>query len=116
MVASRVVSDQDAGATSEPLRPGMVLVSPSGQVRIIRSRTADDTGWNCSDGAAIDDGTANDPSSWNAYTPQQLAADLQLAREVGEISGHRALGGGLASWDACSGRPCVLPKLARLVR
>jgi hypothetical protein len=94
----------------------MVLVSPTGQVRIIRSRTSDDAGWNCSDGAAIDDGTANDPSSWNGYTPEQLAADLQLAREVSEISGNRALSGGLATWDACSGRPCVLPKLARIVR
>jgi hypothetical protein len=28
----------------------------------------------------------------------------------------RELSGGLATWDACSGRPCVLPKLARLIR
>ncbi len=31
----------------------MILVSPSGSVRILRSRTADDDGWNCSDGAAV---------------------------------------------------------------
>ncbi len=109
-------SDQDESNDVEPLRSGIVLVSPTGDVRILRSRTSDDTGWNCSDGAAIDDRTANDASSWSAYTPQQLAADLQLAREVSEISGHRALSGGIATWDACSGRPCVLPKLARLVR
>lgn len=115
MPASREASDLDALTTTSALVAGMVLVSPTGQIRILRSRTADDTGWNCSDGAAIDDATANDPSSWNAYTPAQLAADLQLAREVSEISGHRALSGGLATWDACSGRPCVLPKLARLV-
>jgi hypothetical protein len=116
MPASRVASDQDAQTSPDALSAGMVLVSPAGEVRILRTRTADDTGWNCSDGAAIDDATANDPSSWNAYTSAQLAADLQLAREVSQISGHRALGGGLATWDACSGRPCVLPKLARLVR
>jgi len=116
MPATRVASDEDASTEPEPLRSGMVLVSPSGEVRILRSRTSDDTGWNCSDGAAIDDATANDASSWSAYSPQQLAADLQLAREVSEIAGHRALSGGLATWDACSGRPCVLPKLARLVR
>ena len=36
---------------------GIVLVGPAGQVRILRSRTADDSGWNCSDGAAIDGAT-----------------------------------------------------------
>jgi len=112
----RVASDQDASTEPDELCSGMVLVSPTGEVRILRSRTSDDTGWNCSDGAAIDDQTANDASSWNAYSPGQLAADLQLARDVSEIAGHRALSGGLATWDACSGRPCVLPKLARLVR
>jgi len=116
MPASRAASDQDASTESQTLHSGMVLISPTGQVRILRSRTSDDSGWNCSDGAAIDDRTANDASSWSAYTPEQLAAELQLAREIGEIAGHRALSGGLATWDACSGRPCVLPKLARLVR
>jgi hypothetical protein len=115
MAIARATFEVDAPAPTE-LGPGVILISPHGQIRILRSRTAADTGWNCSDGAAIDDGTANDPSSWSAYTPEQLAADLQLAREVSEISGHRALSGGLATWDACSGRPCVLPKLARIVR
>ncbi len=116
MPVSRMGSEQDALDTSDDLCSGMVLVSPTGAVRILRSRTTDGTGWNCSDGAAIDDSAANDPSAWTAYTPEQLAADLQLAREVSEISGHRALSGGLSTWDACSGRPCVLPKLARIVR
>lgn len=105
----------DVPAPTE-LGPGVILVSPHGRVRVLRSRTATDTGWNCSDGAAIDDLVANDVREWMPYTPEQLAADLQLAREVSEISGHRALSGGLATWDACSGRPCVLPKLAKLVR
>jgi hypothetical protein len=109
-------------ATSEWAQPavdldvGMVLVSPHGDIRILRSRTRDDTGWNCSDGAAISDELANDPREWTPYTPDRLAADLRVARELDEIADHRALGGGLATWDACSGRPCILPKLARLVR
>jgi hypothetical protein len=109
------MSEVDAPELTE-LAPGVILISPHGQIRIVRSRTAADTGWNCSDGAAIEDDVANDPCEWMPYTPEQLAADLQLAREVSEISGHRALSGGLATWDACSGRPCVLPKLAKLVR
>jgi hypothetical protein len=116
MAVVRAASDMDSPSESDALCVGMVLVSPTGQVKILRSRTSDDAGWNCSDGAAIDDGTANDTSSWNAYMPEQLAADLQLAREVSQIGGHRALSGGLATWDACSGRPCVLPKLAKLIR
>ncbi len=115
MSSARATCDLE---TSEPveLAPGVILVSPHGQIRILRSRTAPDTGWNCSDGAAIDDELANDPREWMPYTPEQLAADLQLAREVSEIRGHRALSGGLSTWDACSGRPCVLPKLAKLLR
>jgi hypothetical protein len=97
------------------LRSGMVMVSPSGGVKIIRSRTANDDGWNCSDGAALADDEANDPDRWTGYTPEELAAQLRLARELTELSGVRELSGGLATWDACSGRPCVLPKLARLV-
>jgi hypothetical protein len=85
----------------------MILVSPRGGVRILRSRTADDDGWNCSDGAAVTDDDAHDPEQWTAYSPEELAARLALASE---------LSGGLATWDACSGRPCVLPKLARLIR
>lgn len=93
----------------------MILVSPSGGVRILRSRTAGDDGWNCSDGAAVGDDDANDPERWGAYSPEELAARLALAEEVCELGGLRELSGGLATWDACSGRPCVLPKLARLV-
>jgi hypothetical protein len=94
----------------------MILVSPSGGVRILRSRTADEGGWNCSDGAAISEGDALDPEQWTAYRPEELAARLALAAEVCDLGGFRELSGGLATWDACSGRPCVLPRLARLVR
>jgi hypothetical protein len=94
----------------------MILVSPSGDVRILRSRTADGDGWNCSDGAAVTDAEAGDSDRWAAYSPKELAARLALAAEVCELGGLRELSGGLATWDACSGRPCVLPKLARLVR
>jgi hypothetical protein len=93
----------------------MVMVSPAGAVKIIRTRTANDDGWNCADGAALSDAEANDPAYWNGYTPEDLAAQLRLARELTELAGQRELSGGLATWDACSGRPCVLPKLARLV-
>lgn len=95
---------------------GTILVNPAGQIKIVRSRTSDGTGWNCADGAAIDDVIASDPTLWTPYTEAQLAADLSLAAEMHELSGHRELGGGLATWDACSGRPCVLPKLAKIVR
>lgn len=98
------------------LRPGTVMVSPTGRVKILRSRTAGDDGWNCSDGAALADDEADDAARWMAYTPEELAAHLLLARQVSELAGQRELSGGLATWDACSGRPCVLPKLARLVR
>jgi len=98
------------------LRPGTILVSPTGSVRILRSRTADDAGWNCSDGAAVSDDDASDPARWAAYSPDELAARLSLAAEVCELGGLRELSGGLATWDACSGRPCALPKLARLIR
>lgn len=111
-------SHQPAQTTDRPrvpdIGPGTILVNWAGQIRIIRSRTSDGTGWNCADGAAIDDARASDPEQWTAYTPEQLAADLSAARDLREISGHRALGGGLATWDACSGRPCILPKLARV--
>ena len=94
----------------------MILVSSSGSVRILRSRTADDDGWNCSDGAAVSDDEAGDPDQWVAYRPEELAARLALAAEVCDLGGLRELSGGLATWDACSGRPCVLPRLARLIR
>ena len=82
---------------------------------MIRSRTGADDGWNCSDGAAVPDIEADDEREWRAYTPDELAAALRLARDVSQLSGQPELGGGLASWDACSGRPCVLPKLAKLI-
>ncbi len=94
----------------------MILVSPTGSVRILRSRTAADDGWNCSDGAAVSDEHAGDHDHWVAYSPEELAARLALATEVCNLGGLRELSGGLATWDACSGRPCVLPKLARLIR
>ena len=98
------------------LHPGMILVSPTGGVRILRSRTGDDDGWNCSDGAAVSDADAGDPDHWVAYSPEELATRLALAAQVCDLGGFRELSGGLATWDACSGRPCVLPKLARLIR
>lgn len=98
------------------LELGTVLVSPHGAVKVIRSRTAADDGWNCSDGAAVSDAEAGDAREWSAYSPSELAAALELAREVSELSGQPVVGGGLATWDACSGRPCILPKLAKLVR
>ena len=91
------------------------MISPTGRVKILRSRTANDDGWNCSDGAALTDEEARDTDQWIGYTPDELAAQLRLAREVTRLSGERELSGGLATWDACSGRPCVLPRLARLV-
>jgi hypothetical protein len=94
----------------------MVMVSPAGGVKIVRTRTSADDGWNCSDGAALSDEDADDPDRWTAYTPEELVERLELARQVMDLSGQRELSGGLATWDACSGRPCVLPKLARLVR
>ncbi len=91
-------------------------MSPAGKVRILRSRTADDSGWNCSDGAAVSDDEVHDADLWHAYSPEELAARLALAAEVCDLGGLRELSGGLATWSACSGRPCVLPRLARLAR
>lgn len=109
--------DQSVGVSpARAIAPGTILVNPTGVIKIVRSRTAADDGWNCSDGAAIDDEAANDDMLWTPYRPEDLAADLRLAAEVRELGGHRELGGGLATWDACSGRPCVLPKLAKIIR
>lgn len=102
----------DEPAPARPIGAGTILVNQAGRIRILRSRRVDDAGWNCSDGAALDDA---DLASWDAYAPEQLVADLMLAREVRGLGGFRELSGGLATWDACSGRPCVLPKLAKLV-
>ena len=106
----------DAPAAPRAIEPGSILVNWSGLIKIVRSRTSTDDGWNCSDGAPISDVAANDPELWRVYSPEQLVADLVLAGEMRQLSGHREFAGGLASWDACSGRPCVLPKLSKLVR
>jgi hypothetical protein len=98
------------------LRTGMILVNGLGNLRVLRSRTREDDGWNCADGAAISDADATDVDNWQAYEPVALASDLQLARELRDLAGERELSGGLATWDACSGRRCVLPKLAKIVR
>lgn len=95
--------------------PGTILVSRTGQIKILRSRNKAENGWNCADGAGIDDADVDRTDLWRAYTPAELAADLALAADLNEVRGHRVLGGGLATWDACSGRPCVLPKIAKLV-
>ncbi len=96
------------------LHPGTILVSAAGAIKILRSRNKLDNGWNCADGAGIDDSEAQGPGVWTAYTAEKLAADLSIARQLHSIAGKRELSGGLASWDACSGRRCVLPKLAKL--
>ncbi len=97
------------------LQSGMVLVNGLGNMRVLRSRTRDDDGWNCADGAAITDQDATNTDKWRAYEPATLAADLKLARELHDLAGERELSGGLATWDACSGRRCVLPRLAKIV-
>ncbi len=99
-----------------PLVTGTILVGRAGRVKILRSRKAEGDGWNCQDGAPISDDEAADTERWTAYTQDQLVADLVLARQMRDLSGHKALGGGIATWDACSGRPCILPKLARIVQ
>ena len=114
MTVHRATPQSEPAPTVE-VGPGTILVNRAGQVRIVRSRTATGSGWNCADGAAIDNDEARDQNRWTGYTPEQLAAALTLAEEVRQISGQRELAGGIATWDACSGRPCVLPKLARVV-
>lgn len=98
------------------LESGTILVNPRGRVRIIRSRTAGDDGWNCTDGAPILDVEASDPALWTAYTPERLAVALDVAAQVEAVSTVPMMAGGIRTWDACSGRPCVLPKLAGVVR
>lgn len=102
-------------AVAPELQPGMILVNGLGNLRVLRSRTREDDGWNCADGAAISDVDAKNSDKWVAYAPEVLANDLKLARELHDIAGERELSGGLATWDACSGRRCVLPKLAKIV-
>lgn len=98
------------------LEPGTILVDPQGRVRIIRSRTASDDGWNCTDGAPILDVEADDRDRWTPYTPQRLANALHVADQVAALSSEPLMAGGIRTWDACSGRPCILPKLAGVVR
>jgi hypothetical protein len=98
------------------LHPGTILVSAAGVIKILRSRNKLDNGWNCADGAGIDDSDAHDAGVWTAYTAERLAADLSIARELHGMAGERELSGGLATWDACSGRRCVLPRLAKLTK
>ncbi len=98
------------------LESGQILISARGTVRIVRSRTAADDGWNCTDGAPILDVEAENASLWTRYTPEQLATSLDVAAQVGALSAEPLMAGGLRTWDACSGRPCVLPKLAGVVR
>lgn len=104
----------DTAVIARVIGQGTILVNRRGDVKILRSRNRTDDGWNCSDGAGVSDEEAADERRWAKYTPEELAADLQLAAEVNQLRGHRVLGGGLATWDACSGRPCVLPRLAKL--
>ena len=103
-------------ASAAELHPGTILVSSAGGIKILRSRNKLDNGWNCADGAGIDDSEAQNAGLWTAYTPERLAADLSIAMELHGMAGGRELSGGLASWDGCSGRRCVLPKLAKLVK
>ena len=102
-------------ATAAQLHPGTILVSGSGGIKILRSRNQLDKGWNCADGAGVDDNEALNTDLWTAYTPEQLAAHLAMAAELHALAGVRELSGGLATWDACSGRRCVLPRLAKIV-
>ncbi len=105
-----------AVAVQRPLASGDILVSPRGTVRIVRSRTAADDGWNCTDGAPLPDVEANDPQRWRPYSPEELAVALELATQVQAISDQPVMAGGLRTWDACSGRRCILPKLADVTR
>lgn len=98
------------------LESGTILINPRGRVRIIRSRTAAGDGWNCTDGAPILDVEATDTSLWTPYTSDQLAIALEVAAQVEGLSSEPVMAGGIRTWDACSGRPCVLPKLAGVVR
>ncbi len=98
------------------LESGTILINPRGRVRIVRSRTAGGDGWNCTDGAPILDVEATDETRWAPYTPDQLATALDVAAQVGALSSEPLMSGGIRTWDACSGRPCVLPKLAGVVR
>lgn len=98
------------------LDPDTILIDHQGRIRIVRSRTSADDGWNCTDGAPILDAEAEDRDRWTPYTPARLATALLVAEQVGALSSEPLMAGGIRTWDACSGRPCVLPKLAGVVR
>ena len=98
------------------LDSGHILVNARGRVRIVRSRTSTDDGWNCTDGAPITDSEAGNAELWTAYTPDELATALEVASQVASLSDQPLMVGGIRTWDACSGRPCVLPRLAGVVR
>ena len=109
-----------ASATEElnvsTLESGHILVNARGRVRIVRSRTSADDGWNCTDGAPITDTEAENPELWTAYSPDDLAAALEVAKQVQDLADEPLMAGGIRTWDACSGRPCVLPRLAQVTR
>ena len=98
------------------LQSGHILVNARGRVRIVRSRTSGDDGWNCTDGAPISDVEAENADLWTAYTPEELATALEVAAQVASLSDQPLMAGGIRTWDACSGRPCVLPRLAGVTR
>jgi len=102
--------------TVSTLESGHILVNARGRVRIVRSRTSGDDGWNCTDGAPINDDEAGNPELWTAYSAEELATALEVAAQVRELSDEPLMAGGIRTWDACSGRPCVLPRLAGVVR
>lgn len=93
-----------------------MLVNARGRVRIVRSRTHTDDGWNCTDGAPITDAETENSDLWTPYSPDELAAALEVAAQVASLSEEPLMAGGIRTWDACSGRPCVLPKLAGVAR
>ena len=43
---------------------------------------------------------------------RRSAIALEVAAQVQAISDEPVMAGGLRTWDACSGRRCVLPRLA----
>ena len=98
------------------LESGHILVNARGRVRIVRSRTSGDDGWNCTDGAPISDADVDNTELWTAYTPEELATALEVATQVASLSDQPLMAGGIRTWDACSGRPCVLPRLAGVTR
>ncbi len=82
----------------------------------MRSRTSGEDGWNCTDGAPISDLEVENPELWVAYTPDELATALEVATQVANLSDEPLMAGGIRTWAACSGRPCVLPRLAGVAR